>query len=167
VTPVSIVNGELLAVAQGRVLQRAQIREDGSFRMTRVDPQACSFVLSSDSLPLTVLTHTRADGALLLTLPPVLESRDVAVTAASRGPLTMILNQVLVPLDVMLHHQSRSHEQYSVDAGPASRAVTHQWVRHRLCGIRQRGERARVRGSTPGRRPAQAATRAGIKFTFH
>jgi hypothetical protein len=112
IAPARVESGSLYAVANGRVVRRARVSPDGSFELSDVDPRSVSFILSSITLPLTLLSPVDGESTLILAVPPYAENRDVRVTASGRGPLTLIMNGILVPLDVMLQHQSLFGEQY-------------------------------------------------------
>ncbi|HYI07683.1 MAG TPA: hypothetical protein VEK57_01310 [Thermoanaerobaculia bacterium] len=109
-----IAGGDLFAVSGGQVIGRARVSEDGLFSLGAAVSKDMHFVLSSASHPLTVLDRAAAAESLVLNVPSLLESRDFRVESAEPGPVTLILNGVLIPVNVTLHHQSRFGEQYYV-----------------------------------------------------
>lgn len=106
----------LYASVAGHVLDRAPVSSSGDFEFeTQLGPDVTYFIVAAE-LPL-VSPRSVSDREDFLTLElPSPHVREFEVrSAATRGPVTLMLGATLVPVDVFLAHQSLIRQQYVVD----------------------------------------------------
>jgi hypothetical protein len=110
-TPVS---GAFIYTVDGAaVLDITRVGDDGSVDL-RPAPASASYVLISMSHPTCLLAPEAADDATLLLRVPPLQPRSFTVRARDVAPVTLILGNTLIPVDVFLNHQGKMRQQYVV-----------------------------------------------------
>jgi hypothetical protein len=109
-----IVDGTIAVVRNGFELDKVRVNPDGSFRLNSAPPADGHLILTSASLPLTVLAiESRTDTRMTLRLP-LLIPRTFSVSTADAAPVTLVLGQVLVPINVFSRHQQLHRQQHYV-----------------------------------------------------